>query len=249
MEISGIFVDLLFNKYNYQGRLFPSLGNHEFNVADAFSLKEEKNDFLEKYSKLFDKFNVFQTQKEKFDFLHYGYYSSLFKEGLRIISLNSMLCDTMNFYLISNPTDAGYQIKFLIEELTLAEQNKEKVFIIGHIPIGHSTFTVECNKRVLAVLDRFSSIIESTFFGHTHNSGFKLISEYFNKFQPLTLSFTAPSLTTYSNKDPKFRVYEIKEDSYKVKDYEDFYLNLEKANLLSENEKPEFELKEKGTNV
>lgn len=247
MNITAIFVDLLFNKYNYQGRLFPSLGNHEMNVCDMFPLDSTKDDFLQKYSDIISPY-VFKTDKEKADFLNFGFYSSLFKDNLRIISLNSLLCDTMNFLLIQNPTDPGNQVSWLENELRTAEKNNEKVIIIGHIPLTHSTFPAQCSLRLNALIDRFSDTIIANLFGHTHEDGFHIVTEYFNSTNPISICLTTPSLTTYSYKNPRFRVYELNSSTKIINNFNEYFLNLTLANSLIE-EKPMFDFQYSGIEV
>ena len=43
----------------------------------------------------------------------------------------------INRWLLINSTDPADQLRWLVNELTLAEENGQKVHIIGHIPPGH----------------------------------------------------------------------------------------------------------------
>lgn len=68
-----------------------------------------------------------------------GYYSMYNKDhNLRVIVLNTQTCDTLNFFLLRNPTDPNGILKWMREELYSAESNNETVYIIGHIPPGNS---------------------------------------------------------------------------------------------------------------
>jgi AAA15 family ATPase/GTPase len=44
----------------------------------------------------------------------------------------------------------------------------------------------------------------------------------------------APSLTTYTEKNPQFRVYQVDYDSKIVMDYDQYFLNITKANAERE---------------
>ena len=60
-----------------------------------------------------------------------GFYSTLVRRGLRIISLNMNACNDLNFWLIEDSNDPSTQLEWLIHELQLAEIAGEKVHIIG----------------------------------------------------------------------------------------------------------------------
>lgn len=175
--------------------LYPAIGNHEERTVDLFNpynLTYEEpllKNITEVYSKFIDK-------KKAHSFLKRGYYSSLYKDNLRIIALNCFLCDAVNFYLIKNPTDPLAQIEFLRETLHLAEQNNEIVYIIGHIPPGDETFLTECNKRYNVIMERFQNIIRGQFYGHTHNDEIRLIKSFQDEKKHISAVYIAPSTTT-----------------------------------------------------
>ncbi len=115
--------------------------------------------------------------------------------------------------------------------LRSAERAGEYVFMIGHIPPGDANYLSECSQRYNALIDRFSYIIKGQFFGHTHYDEFKIVHEYFNKTNIAGVIFTAPSVTTYTNRMPSFRVYEVNANNNDLVDYNQYFLNLTKANL------------------
>jgi len=177
-------------------------------------------------------FKVWLSEEEYQLFKQYGYYTKKYLDtNLRIIAMNCFYCDIMNFFIIKNPTDPGNQFKWMEEVLRQAEKDREYVYIIGHIPPGDSTYTSECSKRYNALVDRFSNIIRGQFYGHTHYDEFRLIPEYFNKTNIAGVILTAPSLTSYTYKNPSFRVYEVDSNSMIVKDYEQYRFNITEANL------------------
>lgn len=125
--------------------------------------------------------------------------------------------------------------------LRQAETNGEYVFIMGHIPPGDSNYLSQCSKRYNALIDRFSYLIKGQFFGHTHYDEFRLVHEYFNSSNIAGLIFTAPSVTTYSNRFPSFRVYSVNASSNSLQDYTQYFLNLTKANM-NPSENPTWEV-------
>jgi sphingomyelin phosphodiesterase len=125
--------------------------------------------------------------------------------------------------------------------LRAAELNGEYVFIMGHIPPGDSNYLSQCSRRYNALIDRFSYLIRGQFFGHTHYDEFRLVHEYFNSSNVAGLIFTAPSVTTYSNRNPSYRVYDVKMSNNQPIDYTQKFLNITKANL-EPNQNPVWEV-------
>jgi sphingomyelin phosphodiesterase len=230
-NITQVFVDLLYEKYKYKGAVFPSLGNHEEYITDQYNPfdSSREKEFLQKMG---DIFRVFLGDEQHETFVKYGFYTAKYANtNLRIISINCFLCDVMNFFLIRDPTDPGKQFEWLEKVLREAERDGEYVFIIGHIPPGDSTYLSECSKRYNAIVDRFSNTIRGQFYGHTHYDEFRIITEYFNEEKIAGIILTAPSLTSYSWKNPSFRVYEVDSKTSIIKDYYQYRLNLTEANL------------------
>lgn len=129
-----------------------------------------------------------------------------------------------------------------------AEINGEYVYIIGHIPPGDTNYLSQCSKRYNALIDRFSYLIKGQFFGHTHFDEFRIIHEYFNYTNIAGVIFAAPSVTTYSNRMPSFRVYDVNASNNNLLDYTQYYLNITEANLKPD-ENPIWEVLYKATKV
>jgi hypothetical protein len=180
--------------------IYPSIGNHEkfpndiLNPFDDYSLKR----IYKAYGDIYKDW----LGKEAYEsFIENGYYSKKHLDtNLRIISYNCFYCDTLNLFLIKNPTDPNNQMDWIEKELRKAEENNEFVYLITHIPNINKFFMTQCSKRLQALMDRFSYIIRGHFTGHTHNDHVNVQSEYFadingNK-KVVGAIFTAPSLTT-----------------------------------------------------
>ncbi|EGR31549.1 ser thr protein phosphatase family protein, putative [Ichthyophthirius multifiliis] len=158
-----------------------------------------------------------------------GYYAQFNKEfNIRFIALNTQVCDNLNFFLIFNNTDPNAQIEFLYQQLNLAEQNKQKVIIFGHIPIGDNTCSSQWALRYQVLIDRFEYIIIGQFFGHTHNDHIESIISSQGEKRSIGSIFIAPSGTTYSFLNPSYRIFEFK--NQKLFNYYQYRLDLDNAN-------------------
>ena len=202
-KITKILTDLLdikLSKFNLNIQVYPSLGNHEKFPNDQFYPydSQKENIMLKTYGEYWK--NWLGTEAYE-TFINFGYYSKKHLDtNLRVISYNCLYCDSVNFYLIKNPTNPNNQIDWLENELRKAEQNNEVVYLISHIPYIDGFFLNECAKRFKALVDRFSYIIRGQFAGHTHNDEINIQTEYFQqgkKEKEITgVVFTAPSFTT-----------------------------------------------------
>uniref|UniRef100_A0A8C3M0Z1 Sphingomyelin phosphodiesterase 1 n=1 Tax=Chrysolophus pictus TaxID=9089 RepID=A0A8C3M0Z1_CHRPC len=161
-----------------------------------------------------------------------GFYTAQVWPGLRLVSLNMNFCSQANFWLLINSTDPAGQLQWLVGVLEAAERDGEKVHIIGHIPPAHCLRSWSWN--YYRIVNRFEGTIAAQFFGHTHVDEFEMFYDEETLTRPVSVAFVAPSVTTYINLNPGYRVYEVDgsypSSSHAVLDHETFILNLTEAN-------------------
>ncbi|KAI6173119.1 Sphingomyelin phosphodiesterase [Aphelenchoides besseyi] len=111
-----------------------------------------------------------------------------------VTSIYRGYCETTNFFLYLNQTDPDGTLKWLVDELYDAEQRGIAVHIMAHIPPGNS----ECLEGWAR---NYYRIIAS----------FTVFYENMNDFRsrPVGVLFSAPSVTTFENLNPSYRVYYI----------------------------------------
>ncbi|XP_067644628.1 uncharacterized protein [Eurosta solidaginis] len=153
--------------------------------------------------------------------------------------------------------DAEKQWMWLEEVLFKSKNNKETVYIVGHIPPGsderhiglqqngHTTFTETNNKRYLELVRKYSSIIQGQFFGHLHSDSFRII--YDDNGKPVSWMMISPSVTprklNVGSNNPAMRLYKFDTDSGQVLDYTQYFMDLQLANQVGEpNWLPEYNL-------
>ena len=151
--------------------------------------------------------------ESKASFTKAGFYSKQILPNLKLISLNSNFGYRMNFWNVFNPIDPGNQLSWLINELEQAEKQNNSVMIISHLPPSN-----ECigswTHNYIRIVERFKKVIVGHFNGHTHKDEIGVV---YSKKQtsngavnyPVGAVFMAPSITTYSNLNPAYRIFTL----------------------------------------
>lgn len=117
------------------------------------------------------------------------------------------------------------------------------VYLIGHIPpkSNLNDWAIRFN----AIVDRYSYIIRGQFYGHTHSDHVSFFPQMKNTSNVSTAPLSnyylvSPSLTTYSDRIPEYRVMDVDFDTLQVIDYSQYRLDLRKYQTADQ--KPQFEL-------
>ncbi|GFS93572.1 acid sphingomyelinase-like phosphodiesterase 3a, partial [Nephila pilipes] len=180
-----------------------------------------------------------------------GYFSHLVKPGLRIISINTILWYSPN-NLTSDIPDPGNQFQWLEEVLKNSSRSSEKVYIVGHVPPGYynrvfkgqkssPTFHPQHAKMFTKLLLKYASIIAGQLYGHFHLDMFQVFQYDTGTFKGS--SILASSITPWhENKDnnisipvnPSVRLMHYSNKDSMLLDYDQYYLNLTKANSIKE---------------
>lgn len=149
------------------------------------------------------------------------------------------------------------------DQLLEAEKAGDKVHVVAHIPGGSGELLESWNLVYYKLANRFvpetrrggsfENTIMAHFFGHEHSEEFVLQFEDIDdaKSRATAVVLSAPSLTTYSNYNPAYRIYTVDGvydgSSYvslkwgknwqALIDFEDYYLDLKQANADPQNPK------------
>lgn len=97
-----------------------------------------------------------------------GAYSVLYPGGnLRIISINTNMYYKENFWLYeaTMETDPSGQLAWLVTELQAAEDAGERVYIIGHMPMGSGDAFYDGSNYFDQIVNRYDATIAALFFG------------------------------------------------------------------------------------
>ncbi|XP_051881020.1 acid sphingomyelinase-like phosphodiesterase 3a isoform X2 [Pristis pectinata] len=230
-------------------QVFPALGNHDYWPQDQLPVNVS-----EVYSAAADMWKQWLTPEACSTLQKGGFYTQIFscnvtQQTLRIISLNTNLYYSPNTVTERLPDPAG-QYVWLEKTLKKAQQNKEKVYLIAHVPPGYlpdslSTTAVreKDNERLVQILRKYSDIIVGQFFGHTHKDSIMVLLD--DQGNPINSLFVAPAVTPQRGfleqvtNNPGLRLYKYDTSDYSLLDFWQYYLNLTEAN---EKKKPDWKL-------
>ena len=176
IEVTKISVDEMIKEFGEDIPIYPVIGNHEKAPPDIYYGSETV--LLHGLSKAFRRY----LSKEAYDsFSKFGYYTMLHNNtNLRLISLNCNFCNSMNFHLIADPSQAVQMFKWLENVLNEAEKNNERVYLLDHIPLRSSHHSYDCSMRLRILIERYQDIISGFISAHTHRDEINLIKEYSN---------------------------------------------------------------------
>ncbi|XP_059401558.1 sphingomyelin phosphodiesterase-like [Carassius carassius] len=216
--------------------VYPAVGNHESTPVNSFPPPfvhgNRSSHWL--YDTMAEEWASWLPEDALKTIRHGGFYTVEVQRGLRVVSLNMNFCARENYWLMVNSTDPADQLQWLIHILQESENKGEKVHIIGHIPPGLCLSNWSWN--YYHIVNRYESTITGQFFGHTHVDEFQMFYDEDTLTRPLSVAFIAPSVTTYVNLNPGYRVYYVDGNyagsSWMVLDHETFILNLTLANNL-----------------
>ena len=208
--------------------VYPVLGNHEVYPNDLW--KSGNVAIFKELGKIYE--DYFFEQEAYESFIKHGYYTELHPNtNLRIVALNCLYCDILNFHHIStNHNEAKEEFIWLENVLREAEKNGEYVYILDHFPINGEFTLYECSKRLRALFDRFEYTIRGYFSGHTHKEDIAPVRRYFEPRPIINMNYVAPSLTNYRGGNPSYRIYLIDSESKNIVDYEQYRMNMTYAN-------------------
>ncbi|KAL3206823.1 hypothetical protein MRX96_010605 [Rhipicephalus microplus] len=216
--------------------VYPAVGNHEGHPANCFPPPEEKGNMSASwiFDALADQWSRWLPPSATDTVRRAGYYSARPYPGLKILSVNTNYCSTLNWWLLINATDPAQQLAWLVDELQESEDKGEKVHIIAHIPPGGSDCLHVWSENYHRILERYESTVRGQFFGHTHNDELEVAYDSTDTKRALGVAYLGPSLTTYTSGHPAFRVFTMDGGypgaSWSLLDHDTYLLNLTTAN-------------------
>lgn len=238
------------SKYLPGLKIYPAVGNHESAPVNSFpppsitgpNSNQWLRDTLADHWKIWLPHNALPTVEKG------GFYTLLLSKGFRLVSLNMNYCNNFNWWLMINNVDPAQQLQWLIDTLQEAEDNDEKVHIIGHILPGNPNCLKPWSWNYYKIVNRYQSTVTAQFFAHTHADEFEIFYDEKTRRIPTNIAFIGPSVTTYQTHNPGYRIYEVDGDypssSRVVLNHQTYILDLVEANKGNVQWKLEYSAKE-----
>lgn len=159
-----------------------------------------------------------------------GYYTLVLRPGVRVIVLNSQLGYVFNFYsLLPDHSLADSMFDWAESLLQNARTQHERVLFVGHIPPGREDVNDFYAERYQQLAQQYADVIAVQLSGHIHEDSFEVVRDVTDK-TPVGVVYIAPSLTTFWNVNPSFRVYEMAADTWNVVSLSQYHMNMTRAN-------------------
>ena len=92
--------------------------------------------------------------------------------------------------MVLGANDPAKQLQWMINTLDEARRNRERVFIIGHIPPGSTSCNKYWEEAYFKIVTKFQKTITGQFFAHMHNDEIILdYSDPVDKEKPTSVSY------------------------------------------------------------
>ncbi|XP_049903001.1 acid sphingomyelinase-like phosphodiesterase 3b [Epinephelus moara] len=244
----------IINQVFPETKVYSALGNHDYHPKSQ--LPAAPNYIYNGTAEMWQDWLEPQSRET---FIKGGYYTEklLNRAGFRMLVLNTNLYYDQN-KVTQDMEDPAGQFSWADRVLTEAANNKEKVYIIGHVPPGFFEkkrnkpwFRPQFNKLYLDLIQKHHSVIHGQFFGHHHTDSFRMF--YNSKGSPISTMFLSPGVTPWKTtlpgvvdgaNNPGIRVFEYDTQTLLVKDVVTHYLNLTHANAARGRWEKEYRLTE-----
>lgn len=224
LNFTVLLTDLM--KAKFKVPVIPALGNHESYPVNVYEWGKgnsiELNDGVAEAWRDWIGPEAAKVLKET------GYFSTVLEKfNLKVIALNTQAGNDENWVLMKNPTDPGQHLEWLRKELLASEKSNQLVYIIGHIPPQDNVD--EWGSRFNLLIERFNYIIRGQFYGHTHNDHLAFFTASNDTTRKIINNYlVAPSFTTSTDRNPRYRILKVDRDTMRVVDYDQFKLNLKR---------------------
>nr|XP_022336528.1 sphingomyelin phosphodiesterase-like [Crassostrea virginica] len=224
-------------KYLPKKPIYCSLGNHESAPVNSFPPPYINDDdsIAWLYEAVASSWKNWLPQDTMSTIKRGGFYTVKLADKLRLISLNMNYCNNGNWWLLINTTDPTGQLQWLVDTLQQSENNQEKVHIIGHIHPGGGSCLKAWSWNYYRIVNRYESTIAGQYFGHSHTDWYEVFYDDVSFKRPTSVLYIPGSVTTFSNLNPGFRIYEndgmYVNSSWTTLDFTNYYLNLTEVNL------------------
>ncbi|KAN0022112.1 hypothetical protein ACTFIU_004280 [Dictyostelium citrinum] len=235
INASQLVTNLVKKYFGPTAKIFPAIGNHESLPVNSFPLPPGSSWIFNALS--YDWSDWINVDEQVANLQYGGYYTLPVQPGLRVISMNMNWCNNGNLYLAENSTDPANMLQWIVETLQDSEDIGEKVYLVGHIPPGIPDCIDSWSEQLLQIVNRYEDTILASFYGHTHRDEFSVYYTQTDENDPSSqmrasnVIFTTPSVTTYQNQNPSFRIFTVDANTGYIMESSTYHTDLGQANL------------------
>ncbi|KAJ3783471.1 sphingomyelin phosphodiesterase [Lentinula aff. detonsa] len=168
---------------------------------------------------------------QQVDHISGSYAATVPDMNLVILSLNTQYWYRQNLWLYDSDTfqpDPNGILSFMVEQLQAAENNGQRVWVIGHIPLGKSDIVEDQSNYYDQILQRYKDTIVGQFFGHSHKDQFEIAYSDYNDqtaANAVGVGLVCPALTPTSG-NPAFKVYDVDPDTFGIMNIRVIFANI-----------------------
>jgi sphingomyelin phosphodiesterase acid-like 3 len=175
--------------------VYVALGNNDSDCGD-YRLDAQSEFLAVTGSEVTKNFPASERQGAQDSFANGGYYSvSLPIENARLLVLNDLFM-SKNYATCAGKADpavADAQLAWLRQQLTEARANKQKIWVMGHIPPGidlyatvsrfidvcggHAPIMYLSSEKMADVIAEFGDVVQLAIFGHNHMDEMRLLKD------------------------------------------------------------------------
>lgn len=218
------------------GQTYAVIGNHDSCPVDSFPPAAVDTTYAAETQILYDTLSgdiegwIGSTAAAQVS-SNYGSYSVVDSStGVRIISMNTNFWYKSNYWMYeaTMEADPSGMLAWLASELATAESAGQRVWLLGHMPLGSTDTFHDQSYYFDTIIQRFSGTIAAVFYGHTHKDEWELAYSDYTAQSAATatmMSYIAPALTPTSG-NPTFRVYSVDPVTFGVLDFTVYYANI-----------------------
>ena len=158
-----------------------------------------------------------------------GYYA-VSDGSVRFIVLNMNYCARLNFWIACDYLDMGGMLRWMQIELQIALAKQQYVYIVGHVVPDIEECVVHWVQAYNDIIEKYRNIIKAQFFGHTHMDEIRLYYSARNSSDAVGVAYVTPSVTTFCDVNPAFRLYNTEPATGAIVDHRTYYMNLTQEN-------------------
>ncbi|KAJ4490159.1 sphingomyelin phosphodiesterase [Lentinula aciculospora] len=168
---------------------------------------------------------------QQVDHISGSYAATVPDMNLVILSVNTQYWYRQNLWIYDSDAfqpDPNGIFSFMVEQLQAAETAGQKVWVIGHIPLGKSDLVEDQSNYYDQILQRYKDTIIGQFFGHSHKDQFEIAYSDYNDqtaANAVGVGLICPALTPTSG-NPAFKVYDVDPDTFGIMNIRVIFANV-----------------------